>query len=118
MGVKEKLPRVSFKENVKKYCISASKDWYMCMLSKFLYFQLFDDNGESKCDYVIIYDKLEDGLYKLCSKFYLKMPNLNNKRNVTKNKNNYKNYYDTEDIGMINKKCELELKMFNFTFEG
>ena len=86
-------------------------------MKKFLYHQIFDDDGNCQCDYAIIYDNLKEGLFELFKKTN------NNYTNSTKIINSshtktYKEYYDDEMIHMVNKKCKNELEMFNFDFNG
>jgi hypothetical protein len=115
-GMKTKLPRNNFKELIIDYCNPSIK-WHVPLMKKFLYHQLFDDNGNSQCDYAIIYDNLKEGLLEL----FKKTDNNYKFSNKIKNKSstkNYKEYYDDEMINMVNKKCKNELEMFNFDFNG
>ena len=86
-------------------------------MKKFLYHQLFDDNGNSQCDYAIIYDNLKEGLLELFKKTDNNYKYSNKIKNNSRTKN-YKEYYDDEMINMVNKKCKNELEMFNFDFNG
>ena len=117
ISVKKKLDRVSVRQNIINFCKREPKDWYLPMLSRFLYFQLFDEYGKSRCNYAIIYDGLEQGLKEFCNKFNLKIPTVNT-HNVTINKKKYKDYYNDDLIKLVNIKCKLELSLFNFNFNG
>ena len=117
LGIKNKLPKKNFKELVKLYC-SPDEIWHIPLLKKFLYNQLFDADGNCCCDYAIIYDNMKEGfeeLFKLNGHSF-EFENL--KINETKNIKSYKEYYDNELIELVNKKCKLELEMFNYTFDG
>jgi len=117
------LPKAEVPDLVRMYCLS--QDWNIPLLHKFIYHQLFDDYGNSCCDYAIIYDKIEEGINSLCSKYKLHR----NKRKIINSragnaelkpdkKKNYKEYYDDELISLVNKKCHRELDMFKFDFDG
>lgn len=114
-GMAVKLPNDTFDGLVRSFC--ENPDWHVPFFREFLYFQLFDEGGNSRCDYVIIYDKLEEGLSK-----FAEMNNLNYKSkgrlNVTQNKRGYKSYYNENLIDLVNEKCKEELNMFNFNFDG
>ena len=114
--VKKKLDKVSVEKNIENYCKKNNQEWFLPMLSKFLYFQLFDEKGNCHCDYAIIYDKLEDGLKIFCDKFKLNKPRFNIKHNT--GDSNYKKYYNDERKRLVKNKCKLELEMFNFDFDG
>lgn len=118
-GVKTKLPNKSFKDLIKLYC-SPDEKWHIPLLKKFLYNQLFDDDGNCHCDYAIIYDNMEKGLEELfkINKHSFEYKRIEKIINKTEGVDNYKEYYDNELIELVNKKCKLELEMFNFTFDG
>jgi hypothetical protein len=116
LGIKDKLPKADFKTLINKYC--TDKDWHIPLLQKFLYHQIFDDNGNSCCDYAIIYDHLDEGLQELfklfgCTSLTYKKEMINRS-----NTENYKKYYHNEMIELVENKCRLELEMFNFDFNG
>jgi hypothetical protein len=112
----KKLPKLEFNDLVKEFC-NTNKNWHIPFFRDFLYFQCFDDDGNSKCDYAIIYDDvLDTTLTKFTS---LNKLNYSRGDKINKtNKSNYKNYYTPESIELISKKCKLELDMFNFDFSG
>lgn len=115
-GMKIKLPKKNFKELIIDYC-DPSLEWHLPLMKKFLYNQIFDDNGNCHCDYAIIYDNLNQGLHELFKKtnnnYKYSKKNLN-----SSNTKSYKEYYDNEMVNMVNKKCKRELEMFNFDFNG
>ena len=117
LGMKCKLPTKNFKELIIDYC-DPLIEWHIPLMKKFLYHQLFDDNGNCHCDYAIIYDNLNVGfleLMKITNNYNYKIPDIKINKSNTKN---YKEYYDDEMISMVNKKCKKELDMFNFDFNG
>lgn len=109
------LPNKSFKELIMLYC--SDDEWHVPLLQKFLYNQLFDDDGNCQCDYAIIYDHLEQGFDELMKKHNINYTKSDATHNVSTSEN-YKTYYDDEMIAAINKKCKLELEMFQFEFSG
>jgi hypothetical protein len=115
-GIKEKLPHKNFKELIKLYC-SSEENWHIPLLKKFLYNQIFDDNGNCCCDYAVIFDNLNDGFEQLLKINGYDVEKINLHKNVSNTKN-YKNYYDEEMIELVNNKCRRELDMFNFDFNG
>lgn len=114
-GVLEKLPKRTVQDLIRMYCTSIG-DWHVPLLQKFIYSQLFDDNGVCMCDYAIIYDRREEGIQELCDKFNLIYRPV--RVNHTLNKKAYKKYYTPELIAMVYEKCVRELNMFNFDFNG
>lgn len=116
-GMKAKLPRVGFNQLVKEFC-NTEKDWHVPFIRDFLYFQLFDEEGNSRCDYGIIYDTLDEGLKEFTKEHHLTYKRGDVENKTTKKKKNYKEYYNQESIDLIAEKCKLELEMFNFDFDG
>jgi len=116
-GMKVKLPRMGFNQLIKEF-FNTDKDWHVPFFREFLYFQFFDEEGNSRCDYGIIYDTLDDGLNEFTKKYNLtyKRGGLENK--TSQKKKNYKEYYNQESIDLIAEKCKLELEMFDFDFDG
>lgn len=115
-GMKIKLPNKNFKELIIDYC-EPSSEWHLPLMKKFLYNQIFDDNGNCHCDYAIIYDNLNQGLDELFKKTNNNYKSSKKKLNCSNTKN-YKEYYDDEMVNMVNEKCKRELEMFNFDFNG
>lgn len=114
----EQLPRLDTIELIKEY-VKEDKEWHVPMLKKFLYWQLFDDEGNSKCDYAIIYDKLNEGLKEFADLAGIKFTENVGKRNTSRRKHkDYRDYYDDELRTLVEEKCKRELDMFNFTFDG
>ena len=115
-GVIKKLPKKQFNELISDYC-NPDVEWHIPLFKKFLYHQLFDDNGNCCCDYAIIYDNLKEGFQELSKKTNNNYTYSNNILNSS-NTRNYKTYYNNEMINMVNKKCKKELELFNFDFDG
>lgn len=116
-GLERKLPHKDFNGLIKEFC--GTNEWHLPFLREFLYFQLFDDEGNSRCDYAIIYNHLEDGISEFANKNNLNF-NLGGRENSTGKKQNksYKSYYNDETIELVKNKCKLELDMFGFDFDG
>lgn len=110
----------SFKEFIHKYC---SNDWnyaggFPCPYLKInLYQQIFNANGDLGVDIILFYEKLNDGLKYLKDEYNLSYFTLEMINKTTKKKN-YKQYYDSEMIELVNKKCHNELTLFNYSFDG
>lgn len=117
VGMRVKLPKGNFKTIVKHFC-DTDNNWHVPLFRDFLYFNLFDEEGNSRCDYAIIYDTLVGGLTDFTNEHNLEFKK-GGKENVTGGKGGgYKRYYDEESIALIQEKCKLELEMFNFDFNG
>ncbi len=106
----------SFKEFINAYC-DPNFNWHVPALKNFLYSQLFDINYNCVADIIIKYEYLNDAIDMLNKK--LAYPIIKQKQNISINKKfNYCEYYDNEMIEMVYKKCERELKYFNYDFYG
>lgn len=107
----------TFKEFIIAYCNPNFK-WHQPAFKKFLFSQLFDTNSECVADIIIKYEYLDIAKEELNKKLNHKINNLI-QTNKSKRKNkNYKHYYDDEMIDLVNKKCNRELKYFNYDFNG
>ena len=116
-GMKVKLPKVGFTQLVQEFC-NEETDWHVPLFRDFLYFNLFDGEGNSRCDYAIIYDTLNDGLKEFAGEHNLKFKQGGVENKTGRKKKSYKSYYSDETIELVKEKCKLELDMFNFDFDG
>lgn len=111
----------SFKDFIIKYC---SDNWNYaggipCPYLKLnLFQQIFDKDGNIKVDIILFNEKLNEGLEFLKKKFNINCNKILKKNISTHKKKNYKDYYDQEMIDLVNKKCHLELSLFNYSFDG
>ncbi len=106
----------SFEQFIKSYC-NPSFRWHQPALKKFLFSQLFDSNHNCVPDIIIKYEYLNDAIDILNEKLEHKITQRHLNKS-TRKKNNYKTYYNQEMIDLVSKKCERELKYFNYDFEG
>ena len=108
----------SFSQFINSY---ASPDfiWHVPLLKKNIFSQIFNEKNECVVDIIIKYEFLNDSI-KILNKYLPKNKQLmiNNFINITNNKKNYKEYYNKDMIKLIEKKCNNELKLFNYNFEG
>jgi len=116
-GMTRKLPNLDFTNLIKEFS-NQEKDWHVPLWRDFLYFNLFDEDGNSRCDYAIIYDTLNEGLSEFSKQHNLKYKSGGVENKTGRKNKNYKNYYNDETIDLITEKCKLELDMFNFDFDG
>jgi hypothetical protein len=105
----------TFKEFITAYC-DPSFTWHMPAFKNFLFSQLFNINSNCIVDIIIKYEYRDEAIDMLNIKLTHKI-NKNIRRNVS-NKENYKKYYDQEMIDLVYKKCDRELKYFNYDFNG
>ena len=116
-GMKVKLPRVGFTQLIQEFC-KEHTNWHVPLFRDFLYFNLFDEEGNSRCDYAIIYDTLNDGLKEFTDRHNLNFRKGGRENKTGPKKKSYKSYYSDETIDLVSEKCKLELDMFNFDFDG
>jgi hypothetical protein len=107
----------TFKEFIHAYCDNEF-EWHQPCFKNFLYSQLFDINHNCVANIIVKYEHLNDAINTLNKKLNhpIKKNNHANKSNL-KTKN-YREYYDKEMIGLVNKKCIKELQYFNYDFNG
>jgi len=107
----------SFKEFIISYC-DPNFEWHIPAFKNFLYSQLFDINHNCVADIIIKYEYIDEAKDILNTQLKHKIQK-NVKLNISKYKTkNYKDYYDKEMIELVNKKCERELNIFNYDFNG
>ena len=106
----------SFEEFVKKYC-DPNFVWLIARqkMKNFMFWQIFN-NDKCTVDYVLRNEYLDDALLDFCSKFDI-TPNIGEKVNTSEHKD-YRTYYTDELIELVNEKCERELKLFDYDFDG
>ena len=106
----------TFKEFITAYC-DDNFEWHIPALKKFLFSQLFDDNHNCVTDIIVKYEFCDEAKNLLNLKLQSKIST--EKANISINKKkHYKEYYDDEMIQNVNKKCERELKYYNYDFNG
>jgi len=106
----------SFKEFINAYCDPNFK-WHQPLFKQFLFSQLFDEKDNCVPDIIIKYEYLDEAIDIMNTK--LKHPIAKQRINQSVNKKMpYTSYYDTDMINKVNKKCERELKYFNYDFNG
>ena len=106
----------SFKEFITAYC-DPDFEWHIPAFKNFLYSQLFDTNHNCVADIIIKYEYRDEAFDILNKK--LEYPIRKYKKNVSRHKTKkYTEYYDEETIELVYKKCERELKYFNYDFNG
>lgn len=109
----------SFNDFIKAYCDKKFK-WHVPLLKQFLFSQIFDKKGNCVVDVIIKYEYLFNGLKKINKHFNENIFIIDKviKRKSERKKKNYKEYYTNELIKLILKKCERELKLFKYNFNG
>ena len=106
----------SFKQFIKSYCDPDFK-WHQPALKNFLYGQLFNTQHKCVADIIVKYEYLNDAIDLLNKKLFCKIKKTHINKSKRKDKS-YKHYYDKEMIELVTKKCEKELKYFNYDFNG
>jgi len=112
----------TFEKYVIDYC-DTSKKFYRPMHGKFLFWQMFDESGKCRADFIIKNEKLDEGLTALGDITGVR-PVLGDKigeSSIKRDKGirrDYRNYYSNDMIRMVNEKCNRELKSFEYDFYG
>ncbi len=97
--------------------ILAEKSDYFSNSHAFGYFHkdynLFDDNGNQKVDFLGRFENLTNDFDFICKKLNVK----NTLKHINKSdRKNYKEYYNKESIALIQKHFEKDLEFFNYNF--
>ncbi len=89
----------------------------MPIMKKFLYCQIFTQEGDCVPKYVIRYERLDEGL-KILANLY--EPNDIKPEFINKSPKSitYKEAYTEEMKQLVTEKCKKELQIFNFDFDG
>lgn len=111
------FPFDSFEEFIFTYCDTDSP-WLVKPQQKFLFFQLFGDNGNCKADILLRTEYLDEGLKFLCEPFGIKPKISSNHINPTDRHKDYKKYYTNEMRKAVEQKCRRELEAFCYNFDG
>ena len=110
----------SFDEFVRFYAECSPGEWHVPSLNQNLFGQIFDDDSELSVDYVIYYEKMQEGLSELLVLLTGRNETISlPRKNISLQRENrkYQDFYDNELKGLISKKCEWELKSFKYDFE-
>jgi hypothetical protein len=109
----------SFEHFINCYC-DPDFPWIIKQQHKFLFFQLFGDNGKCAARYALRSENLNEGLIWLCKYFNIK-PNISDQLvNASRGKKarDYKLFYNSEMRKLVEKKCKRELEAFGYSFDG
>lgn len=105
----------SFKEFLTHYC-DETMEWHVPALKDYLYSQLFNEKGDCVADYIIKFEHRYQGIKELNNKLNINLPT--HKCNASRDQTSYKDVYDDEMRGMVQRKCKRELEDFGYTFDG
>jgi hypothetical protein len=112
-------PIKSFEEFVRAYCDS-DYPWIVKYQQNFLFFQLFDDEGNCCVHLALRNECINEGLKILGKPFGIR-PFYSKKRvrsSRDASQRDYKQFYTNELRKLVEKKCQRELKAFGYSFEG
>lgn len=111
-------PFPSFRCFAEAYCDPDYK-WPVPWQKNFLFFQIFDKDSICRSPLVLRTERLDEGLEKLCAQFDI-VPSISPDR-VNPSRpagKNYKHYYSENLRYLVKKKCERELDLFGYDFDG
>ena len=104
----------SFEDFIYKFCNPDFK-WHVPQFKKFLFSQLFNENGQCVPDIIIKYEYLSEAYNMLNIKGLRINTKIHTNKSNEKNKNYYE-YYSNDMIELINDFCKRELNMFDYDF--
>lgn len=107
----------SFDEFIRAYCSDNFK-WHMPLFKQFIYCQYFNDDGECVPDILIRFEHFNKGLEVLNKSLPQPIIKRHYKNKSVRKKYNYKHYYTPELIALVEKKCQRELELFKYDFNG
>ena len=110
----------SFSQFIEAYC-DPQFNWHEELLHQFLYSQLFDKDGNCLADIILKYEFINEGITAINDHFGNQIIDLydENKKNKSIRKQHpYQHYYTPEMIAMVKRKCQRELSVFGYDFEG
>ena len=112
-------PFVSFEDFVKKFC-DPEFSWLIPFQKKFLFFQIFDDEGKCVPHFLVRQEYLDEGL-KIISKPFGITPikkNIRIKDSRDNSTRDYKQFYDENLRKIAENKLKRELDAFGYSFDG
>ena len=105
---KKPTSKEGFNEWVKNYHKTAWQDeqWrYICR------------DGDIELDFIGRYENLSEDYNLICDKIGIKPPELGFQKSGFRDKTHYSKYYNQESIEIIQQMFEVDLELFNYTFE-
>jgi hypothetical protein len=132
---KEQMPNLSFDDFIKITCdteFSPSLDFgeSFYLSRKFLFYQMFDDDGTCHADLVLRRERLNEGLEIIMSKIGMnanlegssdrppsRWGDRREKQGFSKERD-YRKFYSDESREAVEKKRNREISAFGYTFEG
>jgi len=138
------FPDISWSEFVKTFC-NSNEEWLPQVRSpmkQFMFFQMFDDEGACCAHEVLRMETLDDDLVRMCKPLEIepvKSPRYNTTDHRFINRNDapesggwsgengtklqgrdpdFRVYYNDELRDLVQKKCQRELDMFGYSFDG
>jgi hypothetical protein len=110
----------SFDYYIKSYC-DPDYPWVVPAHKNFLFFPIFDDEGNCRAPIVFRLEYIDFCLNKLCdnfSKTYRPPKLTRSSRPKDKNRHEWKSYYNEDLFDLVSKKCKRELEIFGYNFDG
>jgi len=111
----ERFQVKSFDDFINKFC-DMDFPWHRPKMRDFMFWQLFDENGNCMVDYILRVECLDNDLLDFCSILNI-IPNFGRKVNDSIH-DDYRIYYTDRLIDIVNQKCKKELNMFGYDFNG
>jgi len=112
-------PIDSFEEFIKAYC-DEEYPWMIKQQKNFLFFQIFDDQGECCPHFLLRNECLDEGLKVICKPFNIipKCSDVRIRSSRGSGGDDYKKYYTRSLRSLVEKKCSRELEAFGYSFDG
>ena len=113
------FPFPSFGDFVKAYC-DPEYPWIIAPHHRFLFFQLFDDDGGCVPHVLLRTERLDEGLTRLLAPFGIQPIVSPDRVNASRGSDepDYRSFYTDELRRLVEKKCRRELEAFGYSFDG
>ena len=111
----------SFDEFIRLFC-DVEFPWTHVRYRKFLFYQMFYADGKCGADFIFRQERLHEAS-RAFLQFGRYIPEgydiTNTRQNISQmKKKDYREYYTDETRELVEKKCALELKLFQYNFDG
>jgi len=107
-----------FKQFILAYDDEQKRNEMLITQSKFLFSQIFDNDGKCVVDFLLRQETLDAGLYVikrlLCEKQHIPEKHIR----VSDRNRDFTKYFDVKTRKIVENLCERELKVFGYSFEG
>ena len=111
----------TFESFIRAYC-DEGYVWHKPALKDFLFFQIFHNSGKAMVPFVGKFEYMDVCCSMLCHAVYgdkrICMMQKPKNTATARDKKDYRVYYTSDMVRLVEKKCKRELEMFGYSFEG